>query len=271
SEEFPFGYGDFVIHSSDGVTFHFPGFLLSHASPVFRDMFVVGNSPSQSTQVTLTESAVTIDLLLRQIDPNKEPMPPDFDTIGGLLEAARKYQVLKVMKWWEKELGVDATGRSPTILKEPMRCLALAARYELDMTARVALRDLIKSPIEDIQCNIKFESCLFGYLMGLRSTRGEWFRERVDALGKKVITCSLEMELCSDCFQSLSTWLSKFSFRMALEPSWAAFERMFDQFPDIRGCCPLACNNSSLKEGIEWDQWEADIWVLEAELPPLPS
>jgi hypothetical protein len=54
SKEFPEGYGDFEFKSKDGVIFHFPRFLLSHVSPVFKDMFQLGDGAPKQDTIVLT-------------------------------------------------------------------------------------------------------------------------------------------------------------------------------------------------------------------------
>src|SRR4051794_16726640 len=79
SENFPPGYGDLQIETCDNIIFHFPRFLLSHASPVFKDMFEIGpdKKPEQETPLIVSEDSQAIDLLLLYIDPAKAS--PEFD------------------------------------------------------------------------------------------------------------------------------------------------------------------------------------------------
>jgi hypothetical protein len=73
SNHFPPGYGDFNIQSSDRVVFSFPSGVLSHASPVFKDMFAFGDPSTRNNQTPLvvTEDVVIIliiYLIYRRLD-----------------------------------------------------------------------------------------------------------------------------------------------------------------------------------------------------------
>ncbi|PVF96035.1 hypothetical protein CPB86DRAFT_660453, partial [Serendipita vermifera] len=144
STEFPEGYGDFTIHSNDGVLLHFPSFLLSHASPVFKDMFQLGENSQSQNNITLAEDHKTLEHLLCHIDPAKEL--PDFcwDGIMSLLAAADKYQIKGVFKWFEREVAVELAKSPSLAIAQPVLCLNLATRYGLPMTTALALRQLMK-------------------------------------------------------------------------------------------------------------------------------
>jgi hypothetical protein len=73
SKDFPEGYGDILLQSSDADIFHFSSFLLAYSSPVLKDMFelaakatedVCGQKqtpqPKQRDPVLLWEDAITI-------------------------------------------------------------------------------------------------------------------------------------------------------------------------------------------------------------------
>ena len=184
SPEFPAGYGDFKLISSDDVVFHFPRFLLSHVSPVFRDMFGVANSSSEPPELKITEESTTINRLLRFFDPNKKILPIDYSDQTAtvrLFEAARKYQVDQVFDWWEKEIQVESVSKGWKELDNPMQVLALVSRYHLPQVARVALRQLISAPSSEMQSSISFESGLFYHLIQLREQRVRWYVDQLKA------------------------------------------------------------------------------------------
>ncbi|KAG8805655.1 hypothetical protein FRC18_006547 [Serendipita sp. 400] len=101
SEEFPVGYGDIRLISSDQVIFHFQQWLLMYMSPVFKDMFTIGDAKESSNppSVTLSEDSKTISMILRFIDPMKDNPALEFTILSHLLEAARKYQFGKIKDW----------------------------------------------------------------------------------------------------------------------------------------------------------------------------
>ena len=149
-------------------------------------MFVVGTSPSSThsgvPQVVLSEDSTTLDCLLRFFDPEKDPLPYNSETISCLLEAARKYHVPRVMKWWEKELQIDLVAAQEAKLQDPMLCLVLADRYGMKNVARVALRELIKAPAETLHVEFALESRILVLLDKLRHERVARLTQMVDKL-----------------------------------------------------------------------------------------
>lgn len=98
SADFPPGYGDFEIQSSDNTVFSFPRGVLSHASPVFKDMFTFGDANTGDNQkpLVVTEDSTTIRNLLLYLDPLKESVELTKDTVGPFLEVAMKYQIPEI-------------------------------------------------------------------------------------------------------------------------------------------------------------------------------
>ncbi|KAG8847978.1 hypothetical protein FRB91_011282 [Serendipita sp. 411] len=101
SEEFPVGYGDIRLISSDRVIFHFQQWLLMYMSPVFKDMFTIGNAKGSNNppSVILSEDSKTLSMVLQFIDPMKDNPALEFTILSHLLEAARKYQFGKIKDW----------------------------------------------------------------------------------------------------------------------------------------------------------------------------
>lgn len=89
SERFPEGYGDFVLQSSDGVQFHVPKYIMSHSSPVFKDMFSLCEPGENSTDpLPLPHESTTLDLFLCHIDPCQSKPQFNIDNVANLLEMA---------------------------------------------------------------------------------------------------------------------------------------------------------------------------------------
>lgn len=141
SQRFSEGYGDFQLVSSDSIVFHFPKFLLSHCSPVFRDMFAVGTQTDKP--LILSESALTIDALLRFLDPEQPLAPLNPNTIVSLLEAASKYDIPRVFSWWETEME--------TRIQAPLVSLALGLCYRRKHAVRLALRELTRVNVYELK------------------------------------------------------------------------------------------------------------------------
>lgn len=104
SEDFPLGYGDFIMQSSDGVIFHFPKAILSYMSPVFEDMFKLATS-EQGTSLIISENSQAWGLFLNHIDPKRQIPAFNFETISSISECAEKYRVSTIMKWFDNEVA----------------------------------------------------------------------------------------------------------------------------------------------------------------------
>ncbi|CAG7850754.1 SubName: Full=Uncharacterized protein {ECO:0000313/EMBL:CCA68487.1} [Serendipita indica DSM 11827] len=183
SRDFPPGYGDFKLISSDKVAFHIPRSLLTHVSPVFRDMFAMGDGPSE---LQVTEDAT-----------------------------AQKYQAPQVVKWWEREVRKPSRKK----LNDPMLCLAIAARFSLHETVRAALRDLVKAPLKELQTPILFESKLFSHLLELRADRSAWFRAKLTQVMAPVWAMG-SWRFAGPNFQRVATWFMEVAAGLDEEPSW---------------------------------------------------
>ncbi|PVF91437.1 hypothetical protein CPB86DRAFT_686417, partial [Serendipita vermifera] len=173
SKEFPEGYGDFVFKSCDGVIFHFPSFLLSHVSPVFKDMYKLGDTVKSQDMVVFTEDHATMELFLCHIDPAKRTPHLDWERLAGTLQAAEKYQVDCIFDWFEREVSLSLNAFHYPTLPNPMLYYALARRYELRTTGRLALRQLIRCHISEIMGSQHVESSLLKHIINLRVVRAE--------------------------------------------------------------------------------------------------
>jgi hypothetical protein len=131
AENFPEGYGDFAFQSSDGVIFHFPKFLLSFVSPVFKDMYDMVDSTTNSEILKLTEDAETLDFLLRVIDPTKDSPSLIQEVVEKLLNAADKYQIDGVQSWRQKEVELEKLRKSSIATRETIAALPAILKREL--------------------------------------------------------------------------------------------------------------------------------------------
>ncbi|PVF96034.1 hypothetical protein CPB86DRAFT_827526 [Serendipita vermifera] len=172
SKAFPEGYGDLVLQSKDGMIFHFPSSLLSHSSPVFKDMCDLAIRPEQrSHPVPLEESSKVIETLLHFIDPTKGPLYSiPWDRVEELLLAAEKYQISGIFRCFEREVSLEAHHKFWHVV-DPILCLVMATHHRLEHTARLALRELIKLPTEEIKSNPSVEHQMLDYLNRLRVIR----------------------------------------------------------------------------------------------------
>jgi hypothetical protein len=179
SKEFPEGYGDFILQSTDGMIFHFPRFLLSHMSPIFKDMYQAGRSTQNSEPLKLAEDHLTIEQFLCHIDPAKETPQLDWQRVTSVLEAADKYQVISITKWFEKEVFQLTSSTGFTALPHPMLCLQLGRRYNLTEIVRLSLRELIKCPLSEITGESPIESMILKRIISLRAERTQSLVEMI--------------------------------------------------------------------------------------------
>lgn len=184
SELFPEGYGDFVLKSSDGVIFHFPRYLLSHVSPVFKDMLEICNHTTGDEALSLTEDSVMLETLLLFIDPVKEARPLNWVTVEGFISVADKYQVGGIPKWFEREVGMERLyDRGMT---SPMLCLGLAIRYRLPEVEKHALQHLVKCHVDQIELHPAVDSRFMVHLLKLRTERTRQLSEAIFEIEKNI-------------------------------------------------------------------------------------
>lgn len=94
--------------------------------------------------VTVTEDAVTLDFLFRHIDPMMDPLLPDESNIEKLLEAARKYQLPLIIKWFESASRAvtpsnEQVNTPPLLLRNPMLVLSLSLTHGITSLAQQAI------------------------------------------------------------------------------------------------------------------------------------
>ncbi|KAK0438067.1 hypothetical protein EV421DRAFT_1714639 [Armillaria borealis] len=126
---FPFNDmgADLILRSSDGVDFYVHKPLLSLASPIFRDMFDIGQA-TQTFQggipvVQMSEDSNVLHKLLVWCDPRSVPLPGQFtiDDISRVLSLTDKFMM-------EGIAGRVAMLLSEYVEKQPAHVYALAYR-----------------------------------------------------------------------------------------------------------------------------------------------
>ncbi|KAH9916058.1 hypothetical protein B0H21DRAFT_703152 [Amylocystis lapponica] len=131
---------DIILRSSDLVDFRTYKAILALASPVFEDMFDIPQ-PSSSAQdihresdlpiISVAESSVTLDHLLRRCYPMENPVVSNIADTVEVLEAAQKYQMKGATAQLSKSLlGFSQVATYPTY--------AIACKYGLEDAARAA-------------------------------------------------------------------------------------------------------------------------------------
>jgi hypothetical protein len=254
STEFPEGYGDFIFKSSDNIVFHFPHFLLSHASPVFSDMFQLGRDVQNQRMLTLPEDHKTLEHLLCHIDSAKTTPKLDWECTPKVLAAAEKYQINNIFSWFEREVSLEALSRSPPSLVHPFTCLCLADKYNLQEIGRLALRQLVMYPIDKLTFPGYVNAELLRHLYSLREARTLWLTEVIADLED---TTGLEVS-CPDHLAKPRSWARAATREVIREPSWKTLLLAF-----AMNAPRCKCNDSP-----RWSYWLKKAPKIEAELPP---
>lgn len=141
---------DVIVQSSDNVCFKMYRVILGKASPVFKDMFGLPQSPPAECDpedfweglplVKITEDSHTLELLFAFCYPMEDPTLQDIDDTRAVLEAAHKYQMdaiaTRARASWSAVAGVDA-----------LKAFAIACGMGWEEEARIAARLTLDRPI----------------------------------------------------------------------------------------------------------------------------
>ena len=129
---------DVILRASGGKEFPAHKLILSLASPVFRDMFSVPQSPptesSQLPVIDLTDPPETLKNFLQIIYPTRNPLIDDAETLASVLRTADKYgaqAALNAHKDYLPLMYID----SPPIHKYAILC-ACGREKEAEAAAR---------------------------------------------------------------------------------------------------------------------------------------
>ncbi|PVG01574.1 hypothetical protein CPB86DRAFT_781376 [Serendipita vermifera] len=193
SPEFPPGYGDFNIQSSDNVVFSFPRGVLSHALPVFKDMFTFGGADTSENQrpLVITENAATINQLLLYLDPLKEPAELTAETVPPFLEAAIKYQVPEMQERFER-MAIGKDGQLQGLFaEEPMLVLSVAERFNLTKIVAIAMSAIAKAHQDRVfTTKYPLTPLTLMQIMELRTERGRLLSEQFQLYLKEKVLSS---------------------------------------------------------------------------------
>ncbi|CAG8619731.1 11471_t:CDS:2 [Acaulospora colombiana] len=261
SHMFPEGYGDFALKSADGVIFHFPRYLLAHASSIFKDMFEIGDQTPSEGALPLTEDSNMLEALLLFIDPAKEARPPTWWAVDKFINTAEKYQVKGVIKWFEQEVEKERSQHGE--LTSPMVCLALATQYGLKKVTQYALQDLVKAHIRDIKHHPGVDSRYMVHLMQLRTDRtcrliGGIFEIEIEMKKAKKRNCQIHPDEPDDLLDFARQ-------RVIYHPNW---KRLVEDVNEIiidsirEGCI---CSKFDIL-----DEIDEEMMQLDSDLPRLP-
>ncbi|EPQ49792.1 hypothetical protein GLOTRDRAFT_4763, partial [Gloeophyllum trabeum ATCC 11539] len=145
---------DVILRSTDGFDFRARKSILTIASPLFRDMFSVGQTSSDSSAdkdlvvdglrvVPMTEeTGEVVEKLLQLCYPLDPPTWANAAEVQPVLAAAIKYQIDTGTRALRKELA------SPKFLEsEPLGVYAVACRLQLQEEARLAAWYTLRHPM----------------------------------------------------------------------------------------------------------------------------
>ncbi|TFY75936.1 hypothetical protein EWM64_g8076 [Hericium alpestre] len=139
---------DIVLRSSDRIHFHVHSFILSFASPVFKDMILnhqkaqrvsACSAPDDSTVINVPEDSHTLDFVLRRCYPVRLPRLSDFDEARRVLAAGVKYDID----------GVKAVAEAALVElmdQDIIGVWSIAVRYRLRDVCIVAARRSFQHP-----------------------------------------------------------------------------------------------------------------------------
>lgn len=125
-------YTDIVLRSTDHVDFYVWRSILQEASAFFTNMFTDADGGSSSAPlVPMTESARTLESLLRLCYPISDPEFAAIDDLKPIMVAAQKYQMDYIMQVLTRRLLVFAE-------KTPLHAYAIALQFDLVDAAKAA-------------------------------------------------------------------------------------------------------------------------------------
>jgi hypothetical protein len=270
SSKFPEGYGSLAIQSCDDVVCYFPGPILTHTSTVFRDMFEMpkpgAEASSSNYLVKITEPITILEAFLAHLDPNALTPSIDPETIKDLLCMADKYQVTKILLWFEQEARVRRTVLeaetvgSPFVITHPITCLSVASLFNFQHIGRIALRELsgCSSKIF-LSCILQLNPVTLHFLYRLRNRRIARYQAYV------AILTELRGEGCKYCTVLRPEWIRKFVLILQDTPTWAKFKEALN-----RGL-EMPCGNCWSAVFVDKiPVWEKKIRQEDSKLPDWP-
>ncbi|KAG8833240.1 hypothetical protein FRC17_011071 [Serendipita sp. 399] len=272
-----FRYGDFVLKSSDGVVFHFSRSILAYMSDFFRGMFELPatekNQGTARNPLVLTEAAAVIEVFLQQIDP-KNPTPTiDHDTVIGLLEMARKYQVQTIFDRFQIMMRRERDQYTGLLFSRPLAVLYIALQHDLEMVGKWALQELMQCSSRYIENDeVEIPAKTFQYIHRLRRERLRKLQAYIDVITKSNTSADPpSVTKCARCSTLRSELLLHLERSIEKKPNWSTFNGICILAPDKK--CPQC---RKVKPGLidvpksQYAQWAKEMRDLEKSLPSWP-
>ncbi|KAG8847974.1 hypothetical protein FRB91_011278 [Serendipita sp. 411] len=233
-------------------------------SPVFKDMETLGamRQEGNNREISLSEDEPTWSTILCFIDPKKKNPPLDYKSLPKLLEAGRKYQIDEVrnwVEWWllENESAVDS---------EAIELLAMGVDYDVPRYSQLALRFLIKAPIEGLFDAALARSKLYQHLMKLRTERIKHLHQELKTIlsggaSNQKITNG-EFSIKDKDYMDISRAMVQVISAISFQPSYACCTR---NWPDILSGDYVYLSRDKM------EKFKQNCQRLEAEFPALPT
>ncbi|KAK0190402.1 hypothetical protein F5146DRAFT_552264 [Armillaria mellea] len=152
--EFNSSDADVVFVGADGQKRRFAVHkcILSAASPVFKDMFMLpqpkATNDSLPAVIDMAESSMVVFVLLQFIYPVPNPIISSLNKLVPVLTAAKKLDVDVAIDSLRKQLVL-----SDHLENEPLRVYAIAARFNLQEELRIAAKHTLKKNVLDCPLN----------------------------------------------------------------------------------------------------------------------
>ncbi|KAJ7457845.1 hypothetical protein FB451DRAFT_589435 [Mycena latifolia] len=136
---------DVILRTSDGLDFRVFQLVLSLASPFFKTMFGLPQTPHSSQVVDVQivptqEDSDVLDSLLRFCYPCADPVIDTLDELHSVIEAMMKYQMHEAVKRAKQQLRAFAKAK-------PVAVFAISCRYEWEDLAKTAARASLAFPL----------------------------------------------------------------------------------------------------------------------------
>lgn len=174
---------DLIIRTSDSIEFKVFKYILGNASPIFSDMFLIGDQhpPTSSLPsdiwilVEVTETGRVMDTLLRYIYPTPRP---DFRSLSDaldVLEAAIKYDIDPAVSAISNEIIV-----TELIEEDPLTAYLFASKHSLVLLKQSAMGRLISKDLpnsSDFSQHPKFNELESADLLRIMQCRSKFVSE----------------------------------------------------------------------------------------------
>jgi hypothetical protein len=287
SMNFPKGYGDFTMQSSDHMLFYFPSAILAHVSPFFKDIININaNSFSTSSHdqpLLMEEDARAIFLLLCHIDPLMKTPAIDTSNAETLVKTAYKYRIASVIQWFQEDIFMvpqqaikntfyisNKITQGPIksfAEQHPLLVLSLAEDLGLGDLSRQMLRLLLNGPAEALHSERAAISDPLGvHLFTMRQRRIDWHLQQFRTYATQFD--SSERSRCPVCRAQFFQWSLYCTSAIHNTPIWESIENSKGV---LQQACPICEDVPLLGDTMNFSSWKKRALSHEAKLPMLPK